>query len=72
MKRQFKLLFALLLLPILVFGNNIDLGKFSKQKEIKNSPSCRTVHTDPDGNIFLSIASKFDILLCILPYDLIK
>lgn len=37
MKRQFKLLFALLLLPIMVFGNNIDLGKFTKQKEIKKA-----------------------------------
>lgn len=37
MKKQFKLLFALLLFPIIVFGNNIDLGKFTKQKEIRKA-----------------------------------
>lgn len=37
MKKQSKLLYALLLLPILVFGNEIDLGKYTKQKEIRKA-----------------------------------
>jgi len=37
MKKQCKLLFAILLMPILVFGNKIDLGKYTKQKEIRKA-----------------------------------
>jgi hypothetical protein len=37
MKKQCKLLIALLLVPILVLANEIDLGKFTKQKEIKKA-----------------------------------
>jgi hypothetical protein len=37
MKIQFKLCFALLFFPIIVFAKNIDLGKYTKQKEIKKA-----------------------------------
>ncbi len=37
MKKQFNVLFTLLLLPIFVFGKTIDLGKYTKQKEIKKA-----------------------------------
>ena len=37
MKKQFKLLTILLFLPIIVFGNTDDLGKYTKQKEVKKA-----------------------------------
>lgn len=37
MKKQCKILLAFLLLPIIVFSNEIDLGKYTKQREIKKA-----------------------------------
>jgi len=58
MKKQCKLLYLLLLLPIIVFGNPIDLGKYTKQKEVKKA---YFVNTDAGidirnsyGNVFVT------------------
>jgi hypothetical protein len=37
MKKQSNLLLVLLLFPIIIFGKTIDLGKYTKQKEIKKA-----------------------------------
>jgi len=37
MKKQYNILFALLFLPLIVFSNEIDPGKYSKQKTIKKA-----------------------------------
>ncbi len=70
MKKQSKLLYALLLLPILVFGNGIDLGKYTKQKEIKkayivNSDAGISVKNSY-GNVYITTWNEDKIELSIV------
>jgi hypothetical protein len=69
MKNQCKLLLALLLLPIIVFANSIDLGKYTKQREIKKAyfvnPDAGISIKNSYGNVFVTTWDEDKIELII-------
>lgn len=70
MKKQFKIIIILLLLPIITLANGLDLGKYSKQKTIKKAyivnPDAGIDVKNAYGNVFVTTWDESKIELEIL------